>query len=64
MENTYSIFIDTLNETWQMPDDLAINLKEFEKNYPAEEISSEIMHLDWYNSLTKEEKEKVEKHKQ
>jgi hypothetical protein len=64
MENTYSVYIESLNETWQMPDELAVKLIEFQKNYPEDDDNKEVIQRNWFDNLSAEEQAMVEKHKQ
>ena len=62
MENTQSIYVESVNETWEMPDDLALKLNEYKSEHPGEENDPDALHLAWFATLSSEDKAKVDKH--
>jgi len=62
MENTLSIYIETTNETWEMPDDMALKLTEYKKENEEETTDTDTLHLQWFSSLTPDEQAKIQKH--
>jgi hypothetical protein len=47
-----------------MPDELAVKLIEFQKNYPEDDDNKEVIQRNWFDNLSAEEQAMVEKHKQ
>jgi hypothetical protein len=62
MENTLSVYVESVNETWEMPDDMALKLTEYKKDHPEEAEDADALHLTWFSSLSEEEKAKIDKH--
>lgn len=62
MENTQSIYIESINETWEMPDDLALKLTEYKNDHTDELNDSDALHLGWYKTLSDEDRNKIDKH--
>jgi hypothetical protein len=61
MENTQSIYVESVNETWQMPDDLALKLTEYKNEHPEEENNPDALHLAWYATLSSDDQAKIDK---
>ena len=62
MENTLSVYVESVNETWEMPDDMALKLTEYKKDHPEEADDADTLHLRWFASLDAEDQEKIQKH--
>jgi hypothetical protein len=62
MENTQSIYIESINETWEMPDDLALKLTEYKNDHTDESNDADALHLAWYKTLSEEDRSKIDKH--
>jgi len=62
MENTQSIYIESINETWEMPDELALKLTEYKNDHTDEANDADALHLEWYKTLSDEERGKIDKH--
>ena len=65
MENTLTIFVETLNEHWDMPDDLALKWTEYEKEHPIDPANhnADSVHKAWFETLTPGDKEKISRRK-
>jgi hypothetical protein len=62
MENTQSVYVESVNETWEMPDDLALKLTEYKNEHQEQESDPDALHLGWFASLSSEDQAKVDKH--
>ncbi len=62
MENTLSVYVESINETWEMPDNMALKLNEYKKENEEENQDADALHLGWFESLTAEEQAKINKH--
>ena len=62
MENTQSVYVESVNETWEMPDDLALKLTEYKNEHPGDENNPDELHLAWFATLSSEDQAKVDKH--
>ena len=65
MENTLTVYVASLNEHWEMPDRLALNWGEYEKDHPVagDNHNADTIHLDWFNTLTQEEQGQITRKK-
>lgn len=63
MEYTLSIFVESLNETWEMGDDMVIKLNEYYTENPLNATNADEVHLAWMATLTPEEQQKINKRK-
>ncbi len=63
MENTLSIYIQSLNETWEMPDDMVLKLNEFQKEHPAEATNADKEHEEWFATLSAADQQKINRRK-
>ena len=61
MENTLTIYVEALNEQWELPDNLAIKWTEYEKENPlaGDNSNADQLHQDWFNTLTPEEQQQI-----
>ena len=48
MENTQSIYIESINETWEMPDELALKLTEYKNDHTEEANDADALHRGAY----------------
>ena len=62
MENTQSIYIESANETWEITDALAIKLDQYKTEHPEETENEDGLYLAWFNTLSAEEKQMIQKH--
>jgi len=62
MENTFTLYIDALNEQWEMPDSLAIKWQQYEAENPVGAHNTDKVHLDWFKTLSPEEQQKISRH--
>ncbi len=62
MENTLSIYVEALNETWEMGDDMAMKLNEYYKENPLNATNADEVHQQWLATLTAEEQAKLTRH--
>jgi hypothetical protein len=62
MENNLTIYIDKLNEQWEMPDTLAIKWQQYEAENPVGPNNADSVHLAWYNTLSPEDQQKINRH--
>lgn len=63
MENTLSVYVESLNETWEMPDEMSMKLNEYYKDHPLENDNADKVHQEWFDTLTAEEQSKIQRHK-
>lgn len=63
MENTLSIYVEALHETWEMPDDLALKWNEYEKENPVGATNADQVHMNWFDTLSEADKARIAKHK-
>lgn len=65
MENTLTIFVETLTEHWDMPDELALKWNEYEKEHPIDPANqnADSVHQAWFDTLTDEDKSKISRRK-
>ena len=65
MENTLSLFVESLNEHWEMPDSLVIKWNQYEAEHPIDGVNhnADGIHRDWFNSLTPEEQSVITRKK-
>lgn len=58
-----SIYIESTNETWELPDELAFKLTEYKRENPIAEDNgnADAVHLAWLATLSEEEKENVQR---
>jgi len=65
MENTLSIYVQSVNETWELPDDLVLKLEEYKTEHPIapDNSNSDEIHQQWLAELSAEEQKKVVRHK-
>lgn len=65
MENTFTVFVDALNEQWEMPDDLALSWTEYEKEHPLapDNANADSLHQQWFNGLSPEQQAKINRKK-
>jgi hypothetical protein len=62
MENTFTIYIDALNEQWEMPDSLALKWQQYEAENPVGPHNADQVHLDWFGTLSTEEQQTISRH--
>lgn len=62
MENTLSIFVEALNETWEMGDDMAMKLNEYYKDNLLNATNADEVHRQWWATLTPDEQAKISRH--
>jgi hypothetical protein len=62
MESTLTIYIDKLNEQWEMPDSLALKWQQYEAENPVGTDNADSVHLDWFNTLSPEDQKKINRH--
>jgi hypothetical protein len=62
MENTFTIYVDALNEQWEMTDDLALKWQQYETENPVGAHNADQVHLNWFNTLSPEDQEKIARH--
>ena len=62
MESTQSIYIESINQTWELPDDLVIQLEEYKKEHSEDTGDPDAFHLAWFQSLNEQDQAKVNKH--
>ena len=55
MESTQSIYVELINETWELPDDLVLKLEDYKKDHPEKSGDADDLHMGWYQSLSEEE---------
>jgi hypothetical protein len=65
MENTLSIYVESLNEYWDMPDNLALKWSQYETDHPIDGANhnADQIHLAWFNTLTPEEQQRITRKK-
>lgn len=63
MEKTLSIYVESLNEQWELPDNLALKWNEYEKDNPldGDNGNADELHQNWFNTLTPEEQKQIVK---
>ena len=63
MEKTLAIYVESLNEQWELPDNLAIKWNEYEKEHPldGDNSNADQLHQDWFNTLSPEEQKQVKR---
>ena len=61
MENTLILSVASLNETWELPDDLVLKLEEYKTEHPPAPDGSDAdaIHQAWFETLTPAEQQKV-----
>lgn len=61
MEKTLTIYVESLNEQWELPDNLALKWNEYEKENPVagDNSNADQLHQNWFNTLSDEEKSQV-----
>ncbi len=61
MENTLTLYIASLQEHWDMPDNLALKWTEYEKEHPVDggHHNADEMHTAWFETLTPEEQQQI-----
>jgi hypothetical protein len=62
MENTFTLYIDALNEQWEMPDSLAIKWQQYEAENPVDAHNADKVHLDWFGSLSPGDQKNISRH--
>ncbi|HEY0041595.1 MAG TPA: hypothetical protein VGB71_13065 [Flavisolibacter sp.] len=62
MENTFTIYVDALNEQWEMPDNLALKWNQYETENPVGAHNADKVHLDWFNTLSTEDQQQITRH--
>lgn len=65
MENTLAIYVESLNEHWDMPDPLALKWTEYEKDHPlaGDNSNADSLHTAWFNTLSPEEQSQITRKK-
>jgi len=63
MENTLTIFVASLNEHWEMPDNLAVKWNEYEKGNAVGTHNADEIHMNWFNTLAPAEQARITRHK-
>jgi len=63
MENTLSVYVESVNETWEMGDDMALKLTEYQKDHPVDTNNPDKVHEEWFASLSAEDQQKIQRHK-
>lgn len=65
MENTLTIYVASLNEHWDMPDNLAIKWEEYEKDHPVagDGHNADQLHTAWLKTLTPDEQAQITRKK-
>lgn len=63
MEKTLTIYVESLNEQWELPDNLALKWNEYETEHPVAGDNSNVdqLHQDWFNTLSAEEQGQVKR---
>ena len=61
MEKTLSVFVESLSETWEMGDDMAIKLNEYYKEHPLNATNADEVHRAWYGTLSHAEQAQIKK---
>lgn len=61
MENTLTIYVESLNEQWELPDKLAIKWNEYEKEFPlaGDNSNADDLHQNWFKTLSPAEQNLV-----
>lgn len=61
MENTLIISVESLNEIWELPDDLVIKLEGYksENEIAPDNSNADEIHQQWFATLTPEEQQKI-----
>lgn len=65
MENTLSIYVESLHEHWDMPDNLALKWNEYEAEHPVagDNHDADSIHTAWFNTLTPHEQAQITRKK-
>lgn len=65
MENNLSLYIESLQEHWDMPDNLALKWTEYEKENPIDggNHNADKIHKAWFDALTPEEQKQITRKK-
>lgn len=61
MEKTQIISVDSINEIWELPDDLVIKLENYKTENPVAPDNSDAddVHQAWFATLTPAEQQKI-----
>jgi hypothetical protein len=61
MENNLILSVASLNETWELPDDLVLKLEEYKTEHPPAPDGSDAdeIHTAWFATLTPAEQQKI-----
>lgn len=52
MENTFCLYVESLNEQWEMPDNLALSWEDYQKEHPPRALNADRLRQDWFATLT------------
>jgi hypothetical protein len=65
MENTLLISVESAAETWELSDDLVLQLENYKAEHPiaADNSNADNVHQAWFATLTQAEQQKVTRHK-
>ena len=65
MEKTLSIYVESINETWELSDELVIKLQDYKTGNPITDDNSNAdeVHKEWFATLSAEDRQKVARHK-
>jgi hypothetical protein len=65
MENTQIIAVDSMNEIWELPDDLVIKLEDYKTEHPLapDGSNADELHQAWLATLAPAEQQKITRRK-
>lgn len=57
MEKTLSIYVESINQTWELSDDLVIKLEEYKTEHPIDpgNGNADEVHQAWFATLSDQE---------
>lgn len=63
MEKTLTIYVESLNEQWELPDNLVMKWNVYEKEHPlaGDNSNADELHQQWYKTLTAQEQSKIKR---
>jgi hypothetical protein len=66
MENTLSIYVESFNEHWDMPDSLALKWNQYETDHPIDGANHNAnqIQLAWFNTLAPGEQKQIFRRKE
>jgi hypothetical protein len=65
MENNLILSIQSLNEVWELPDDLVLKLEEYKTEHPLapDNSNADEIHQAWFQTLSPEDQQKINREK-